>query len=400
MSCELYNALLDSWRNQWQWHQRKHQHDNVHLTDIYDDSRIAGDRGTLYKQFGEYRRTETSNTASNNDVLWGDLAVQTGRGVIDRFDKAKTSFYQRCVAKKQGKNIKAGFPRYKPWQRWTTIEIPAPAPGMVQPPDGDGKWWKLKIKGLGVVKFVPYNAGKLSKELAAGGRIQEIRFVTLPLRTEIHLVVRTTTPDPVPPDTPVNPVGVDLGIKHRIVLSNGYAVAGVTDDRTVILKRQKALSKHDHYHRTNKTNRYTPGRVRKVVSLRKAHARVRIKQRHSLHRLVHQIMAMLDAGNIDGVAVENLNIRNMLKNRCLADRIQQQRWGMLLRMLDCKAARAGIKHAQVDPRHTSLECSFCRNRKPGTALPLNVRIYRCDVCGLRADRDVNAAMNVLPYQRV
>ena len=74
-----------------------------------------------------------------------------------------------------------------------------------------------------MVKFVPYNAGKLTEVLAAGGRIQEIRIVTLPLRTEVHLVVRTVTPDPEPADNPANPVGVDMGIAQRVVLSNGFS---------------------------------------------------------------------------------------------------------------------------------------------------------------------------------
>lgn len=85
---------------------------------------------------------------------------------------------------------------------------------------------------------------------------------------------------------------------------------------------------------------------------------------------MHQLVAMLVANNMDGVAVENLYIGNMLRNHCLADRIQQQRWGMFLRMLAHKAARAGIKLVRVNPRHTSLECSGCGNRKPSTDLPL------------------------------
>ncbi len=155
MSCELYNTMLESWKNQWQWHQRSHQHDTTEITDIYDEHRITGDRGTLYRQFTEHRRTETRNTVSDSDVLWGDLALQIGRGVVNRFDKARTSFYQRCAAKQQGRNIKAGYPRFKPWRQWTTVEIPAPKSGMVQPPANDGKWSKLKIKRLGVVEGDP-----------------------------------------------------------------------------------------------------------------------------------------------------------------------------------------------------------------------------------------------------
>ena len=244
MSCELYNALLESWKNQWLWHQRNHRYDNVTVPDIYDKVRIAGNRGTLYEQFAEYRKTETHNTASNSGVLWNDLSYEIGRGVVNRFDKARASFYQRCNAIKQGSNIKAVYPRFKPQQQWTTIDITAPRQDMLQPPTNGGKWWKLRVKGLGVIKFVPFNAKKLSEELAAGGRIQEARIVTLLLRTEVHLVVRTVTPDPEPLDTPVNPAGSDLGIKQRVTLSNGFAVAGTADDRAVIKKRRRVGELH------------------------------------------------------------------------------------------------------------------------------------------------------------
>ena len=395
MSCELYNTMLESWRYQWKWHQRTHEYDDVKPADMYDPAMICGDRGTLYSQFAEYRRIEEHNYASRDTVLWDDLAYQIGRGVINRFDKARSSFYGRCKAKREGKIIKAGYPRFKSWRRWRTIEIPAPDPGMVQPPPSDGKWWKLRVKGIAVIKFLPYNTDLLVQELAAGGRIQEIRIVVKALRTEVHLVVRTVTPNPEPPEAPEKAVGVDLGIVNRVALSNGFCAAGVTEDRSEIDKTQRVLSKHDDRHRKAKTDQYTPGRVRKVEALQKAHARVAATERHALHRLVNFIVAMCARDGIEGVAVELLAIKNMMKNRYLSDRIQQQRWGMFLRMLEHKAARAGIKYLGVDPRHTSLECSNCRNRKPKTELTLDMRVYECLLCGLVLDRDVNAAINVL-----
>ena len=395
MSCELYNTILESWQYQWKWHQRTHQHDDVAQSDVYDPAMICGDRGTLYAQFSEYRRIEEHNYASRDSVLWSDLAYEIGRGVINRFDKARSAFYGRCEAKREGKIIKAGYPRFRSFRRWRTIEIPAPNPGTVQPPSSDGKWWKLRVKGLGVIKFVPYNPDQLFYELAAGGRVQEIQIVVKALRTEVHLVVRTVTPDPEPPETPESAVGVDLGIISRVALSNGFCAAGVTENRTEINKTQRVLSKHDDRHRTAKTDKYTPGRTRKATSLQKAHARLAARERHSLHRLVNFIITMCVEDGIEGVAVELLAIKNMLKNSKLSDRIQQQRWGMFLRMLEHKAARAGIKYIGVDPRHTSLECSNCRNRKPKTELPLNMRVYHCLQCGLMLDRDVNAAINVL-----
>ena len=74
MSCELYNTILESWRYQYQWHQRTHQYDDMKPADMYDPGVICGDRGTLYGQFSEYRRIEEHNYASRDTVLWDDLA--------------------------------------------------------------------------------------------------------------------------------------------------------------------------------------------------------------------------------------------------------------------------------------------------------------------------------------
>ena len=137
MSCEMYNALLEAWRNQWRWHQRGHAYDDVHITDMYDDGRIAGSRFTLYKQFTEHRQLEQAG-AGRDGVSWTDVALQIGRGVINRFDTARESFYDRCAAKKAGVNIAAGYPRFKPHQRWNTIVVPDAKPAMTSPVTGLG----------------------------------------------------------------------------------------------------------------------------------------------------------------------------------------------------------------------------------------------------------------------
>ncbi len=64
---------------------------------------------------------------------WERLAVQVGRGVLCRFDRAVRSFYKRC---KKGQN--PGFPRFKSSRRWRTIEIPDVSPSMVVPPGTEG----------------------------------------------------------------------------------------------------------------------------------------------------------------------------------------------------------------------------------------------------------------------
>ena len=392
MCSEFYNALLESWQHQYRWHQSRHAYDSVAIQDVYGPERITGDLGTLYKQFTKMRNTDPG--PADGGLSWGDINCGIGRGVINRFDKARSSFYDRCRRKKDGANIKAGYPRFKSRRSWRTITIPGPHQYMVQPPGEGGKWWKLKVKGLGHIKFHPYDSDRLADEITAGGRVQEIRIIVKPQRTEIHLAVRTVQPDPVPPADPEKAVGMDLGIARRVAISDGSSFDGVRVDRSEIVKCQRILSRHDNRHKKAGTSKHTPGRTRKVDALRKAHSRVKVQERHNLHRLVHLIVAGCVANGITGIAVENLNIKNMMKNRKLSDRIQQQRWGMLLQLLEAKAARAGIKLVRVNPRYTSLECSKCGIRKSKAELPLSTRVYKCD-CGLILDRDVNAAINVL-----
>ena len=90
--------------------------------------------------------------------------------------------------------------------------------------------------------------------------------------------------------------------------------------------------------------------------------------------------------------MENLRIQNMLKNHRLARVISEQGWGMLIRQLEYKAARAGLRFVKVDPRNTSQECSGCGEIVPKK---LNVRVHACPHCGLVLDRDENAAINIL-----
>ena len=395
MCCELYNALLESWRGQYLWHRHRHAFDGLKLADVYDEGRICGDRGTLYAQFSEMRRSEQRSDGGEESLLWSDLSLNIGRGVIDRFDKARAAFFDRCKQRRAGARVKAGYPRFKPRARWRSIAIPDASESMVKRPDDGSGRWRISIKGLGTIKFAPHNEKRLVDELAAGGKVAEIRVVRKALRTEVHLIVRTAVPDSPAPAQPVNGMGIDLGITNRVALSNGDLHPGVDEDRSEVTARQLELSRHDNRCRKLGIKRFTTGRRRRVASLAKAHARLSERERHSVHRLVHEIIRFCVANDIDGLAAELLRINNMVRNPRLADRIQQQRWGMFLRLLEIKAARAGIAYAQADPRNTSLDCSRCRHRKPKRDLPLSVRVYVCDNCGLVVDRDVNAAINVL-----
>ena len=99
---------------------------------------------------------------------------------------------------------------------------------------------------------------------------------------------------------------------------------------------------------------------------------------------------LVDSADI--IVFEDLNISGMLKNHNLAKHIQDVSWGKLIQLTQSKAERAGKSVVFVDPRNTSQMCSGCGIL---VAKDLSERVHVCPVCGLRLDRDHNAALNIL-----
>jgi len=125
---------------------------------------------------------------------------------------------------------------------------------------------------------------------------------------------------------------------------------------------------------------------------------VRAVARHALHianrrkdflgKLAHSLVERYDL-----IALEDLRIPNMVKNRHLAKSIMDSGWGYFRTHLAHKAAEAGRVVVLVDPAYTSQTCSACDNRFP-KHIGLSIRHVSCS-CGLSLDRDINAARNIL-----
>ena len=94
--------------------------------------------------------------------------------------------------------------------------------------------------------------------------------------------------------------------------------------------------------------------------------------------------------------MEDLNIGGMLKNQHLAKSISDASWGAFLDILEAKAANAGHQVMRVNPRFTSQKCHQCGEIVQKS---LSVRTHICPCCGYVADRDVNAAKNILAKAR-
>ena len=178
-------------------------------------------------------------------------------------------------------------------------------------------------------------------------------------------------------------VGIDLGLTHFAILSNGEKVAAPNTFRknaVKLAKLQRRMAK-----KTKGSNRRKKAKLR----VAKLHAKIADSRRDFLHKLSTRLI-----NENQVIAVESLSVSNMQKNRCLSKSIADASWSEFLRQLEYKAKWYGRELVGIDKWYpSSKRCSDCGYTMP--KMPLNVRQWTCPECGSIHDRDVNAARNVL-----
>ena len=178
-------------------------------------------------------------------------------------------------------------------------------------------------------------------------------------------------------------VGIDAGITSLVTLSTGEKVVNPKHerrDRARLARAQRELSRKAK----GSANRE---RARRRVA--KVHARIADRRRDFLHKLSTRLVRENQT-----VVIEDLAVRNLLKNGKLARAISDAAWTDLRMMLEYKCAWYGRELVVIDRWFPSSKlCGNC-----GTVrgkLPLNAREWTCDNCGTVHDRDVNASHNIL-----
>jgi len=184
------------------------------------------------------------------------------------------------------------------------------------------------------------------------------------------------------PSTEGNAIGIDLGLTHFCITSNGSKY----DNPRHIKKHEKNLKR-----KQKKLSRKVKGsnkrkKARKLVA--KVHSRIARSREDFLHKLSRKVV-----NENQVLAVENLAVKNMVKNHNLAKAISDCGWGMFCTMLSYKAKNAGKTYVEVDRFYPSSKtCNICLNQVGN--LPLDVRQWQCKHCKTVHDRDVNAAINI------
>ncbi|MGW0883830.1 RNA-guided endonuclease InsQ/TnpB family protein [Streptomyces sp. NPDC002671] len=177
-------------------------------------------------------------------------------------------------------------------------------------------------------------------------------------------------------------IGVDVGLDHLLTLSTGEKIANPRHerrDRARLAKAQRELARKAKGDGTNRA------KARHKVA--KIHARIADRRRDGLHKLTTRLVRENQT-----IVIEDLTVRNMVRNRSLARAISDAAWSEFRSMLEYKAAWYGREVIAVDRFFPSSRlCSHCGTLQE--KMPLNVRTWTCD-CGTTHDRDVNAARNL------
>jgi putative transposase len=175
--------------------------------------------------------------------------------------------------------------------------------------------------------------------------------------------------------------GIDVGLKVFLVTARGKSVENPRHYR----KAEKQLAKAQR--RVTRRKQGSNRRKKAVALLKRKHQKVQRQRRDFHHKTALALLRTYDT-----VYLEELQVRNMVRNPYLAKSISDASWGQFRTILACKAACAGKRVIAVPPAFTTQECSGCGERVPKS---LSVRTHVCPSCGLVMDRDEDAALNIL-----
>lgn len=315
---------------------------------------------TFYDQCKEL----TELRKSDQDYAKMDATMQRLTS-LRRLDLAFKAFFRRC---KSGE--KPGFPRFRGRDRFDTLVF------------GTSGWKldgaKLKVRGCGWFRVanLPHR----------DGTFKGLRLVQKAGRWWAHVLVDIGQAPVVKPS--LHGVGVDVGIKTFAMMSDGSRI-----EHPRFLRRD--LEKLSELQRkVSSKKRGSRRRAKAKESLGRLHARIANRRHDFIHQSARRVV-----DRADGFAVEALDVRGMTAKdgdaskqaRGLRRGIMDSAWGMFLHVLACKAEEAGKPFVRVDPKGTTQRCSRCGSLVRKT---LRDRVHDCTACGLRMDRDLNAALNI------
>ena len=374
------------------------------------------ERRDAYRQAGKsitfYDQCKSMKEIRGDWKDWSNEALRVQRGTLKRVDRAFQAFFRRVKAGEA-----PGFPRFKSAWRFRTLTV-EDAKGVPFDYDTETGKGAVRVKGLPRLRF------KCTR-IPPKARPLDIKITRKPNGVYLSMSFNLGDAPAVAEERPSKPVGIDVGVSKRAMLSSGERIEGrVRDMRKKRRLERKMQRQRDAALRDGRAEYVNRGvspktgqrqyRLEWVGGLpshgyRKTRAqrerllhRENVRDRNKMHRETTEIVR-----NHDAIFVEDLQVKNMMRSakgtveepgRNVAQKtglnrsMSEQAWSTFFFMLEYKAERAGTRFERVDPKYTSQTCSRC-----GTvdAESRKDERFRCVHCGFTDDADHNAAVNVL-----
>lgn len=298
-------------------------------------------------------------TELKKELIWlKETPSQSLQQSISNLDNAYTNFFKG----------RASFPSYKKKSNGGSFRIPIAV-------DVDFENWTIKLPKYGKVSF--------NRDRKFYGEVKQATVSkTATGRYFISILVDTLTNEaklkPIKEETAI---GIDLGIKHFAVLSNGVKIENPRHTLKVSKKlriEQRSLSR-----KVKGSKR----RNRQKLVVAKCHEKVKNKRNDFLHKLSSEI-----TNQYDTICLETLNVSGMMKNKKLSKHIADVSWSEFVRQLEYKSSWKGVNVMRIGTFEPSSKMCSCG--KINNELKLSQREWTCTHCNTTHDRDILAANNI------
>jgi len=264
-------------------------------------------------------------------------------------------------------DLRAGFPKFKSKHGKQSIQYPQ----NVKIVEGS-----VRLPGIGIVK------AKIHRPIE--GKVKTVTVSQMPSGKYLASIL-TEIEGENPTVSEGKIYGIDLGIKHFAVVTDGTKVSKY-DNPKHLAKHEKNLKRKQKKLAHKQKGSKSRQKYRKIVA--KVYERVSNSRQDFLHKLSYKLVSDSQA-----VIVENLYVKGMVRNHNLAKAISDCGWGTFTNFLAYKLERKGAKLVEIDRWFPSSKlCSNCFHHI--REMPLDVREWTCPHCGIHHDRDGNAAINI------
>ncbi len=327
--------------------------------DVYKSEKRSVSYGEQSGRFKASRRVQPGFAALN---------FSSAQATLRRLGKAFKAFFRRVKS-----GDAPGYPRFKPEDRFRTVEFPSYGDGCRLKDNG-----RLYLQNIGHIKVKQHRPVEGNIKTVSVKRSCGKWYV-------IFSCDLGGSPAPEAAREDCAAVGIDLGLKSFLVTSDGSSVEPAHHYRKASKKLRRAQRSLARKKKGSTRRARARGRVAKL------HEKTANQRRDFHHK---EARKLVDAHGF--IVHEALNIKGIAQTR-LAKSTHDAGWASFLNILAGKAEYAGVRVVAVDPRNTTQACSRC-GAVPKIKKTLADRTHVCP-CGYVADRDVNAAENILSLGR-